>query len=424
MSYLIILRSYFLRFKELAFSIGVFTIITIVSKIFPFLLLPILTYYLTPGEFGESALFISACSLLIPVIGLRGDAVLISVMGQKSGVLQGDERLGIALYAPLLIAGAMVLLLVGAAIAEFPMNARLGISAQWLFVAILSALLTFYLICASVLWQFNGEMKKYAIMQFAQASVVLVATAALVVGPFPNAAGRNVGYVLPAFLFGIWSLFKLFLLYGGPPRFRITAFKSFCRVVLPLLGATAAHIIASTMDRYAIAWYSGASAVGVYAFGVTMGGVMAVVVEAVDMAWVPYVAKSLRDPNATSNLASAGLFIIGILSILGVVYCFMLPELIDMMARSAAYKEALPIAIATVFAVLCKAGFNLFSAPSLYGGQHRFGLVVNLSLAMLIPISILMAASTMSLTGPQYTIGAAYALAALVYLANLLRKKG
>lgn len=407
----------------MAFSIGLFAIINIAAKVFPFLLLPILTYYLRPDQFGESALFISACSLLIPIVGLRGDAILVYVMGEKSGHLQGDARVGVAMYAPWIMATALVLLLIAGVIAGFPIKEKLGISAPWLLIAVFTAVFTYYLVCVNVLWQFSGEMKRFAGMQFAQASAVLVVTAALVIGPLPEAAGRNIGYSLPPVILGLWSLRKLSRVYGLRSYVGVSAIQSFCRIALPLLGGTAAHILAGTVDRYAIAWYSGPSAVGIYAFGITLGGVMAVVAEAVDLAWVPYVAKSLRKPNHAGSLILAAFIIIGILSAVAVAYCLILPAVIDLMAQSTAYKDALPIAMATVFAVICKASFNLLSALSLYGGEHRFGLVVNLSLAVLIPIGILEAASTMSLAAPQFAIGAAYAIAALAYLANLMRTR-
>jgi O-antigen/teichoic acid export membrane protein len=411
------------RFKALVFSIGLFTIINVVAKVSPFLLLPVLTYHLTPSQFGESALFISACSLLVPVIGLRGDAVLISVLGQKSGVLRGDERFCIALSVPWLIASTLMILLGAGMLAGLPIEATLGIPAHWLFVAILTALFSHFFICVNVLWQFNREMKKFAGMQFAQASLVLVATVALIIGPLPEAAGRNIGYALPALVFGAWSLAKLYRLNGGLPRLRPGALQTFGQIALPLLGGTAAHILAGSLDRYAISWHSGTAAVGVYVFGVTLGSVMAVVVEAVDLAWVPYVAKALREPNAAGGLALAGFFVLGVLAVMALVYVLLLPVLINMLARSAAYKDALPVAIATVGAVLCKASFNIFSAPSLYGGRHRLGLLVNLCLAALIPAGILAATAGGSLTAPQFAIGAAYATAALVYLGNLMRMR-
>jgi O-antigen/teichoic acid export membrane protein len=394
-----------------------------VSKIFPFLLLPILTDNLTPSQFGESALFISACSLLVPVIGMRGDSVLISVLGQKSGTLHEDERFGIAMYLPWLMATVLMLFLSGWMLVGLPFNKTLGISAQWLFIAILTALFSYFFICVNVLWQFNREMKKFAGMQFMQSSLVLLLTVALVIGPLPEAAGRNIGYALPAFAFGMWSLWWLYRIYGGYPALRLAAFRSFGLIAFPLLGGTAAHILAGAFDKYAISWYSGTSAVGIYAFGVILGGVMAVVVEAVDLAWVPYVSKALCEPNAAKPLAIAGIVVISGLGIIALVYCLTLPTMIDLLARDAAYKEALPVAVATVFAVMCKATFNIFSAPLLYGGRHRLGLVVNISLAALIPAVILMAASTKSLVAPQFAIGAAYVTAALIYLLNLMRMR-
>ena len=64
------------RRSTLARSSGVYGVSTILNRAIPFLLLPVLTRYLSPEDFGKVALFTVAVNLMLPFVGFTTDSAI------------------------------------------------------------------------------------------------------------------------------------------------------------------------------------------------------------------------------------------------------------------------------------------------------------------------------------------------------------
>lgn len=405
--------------RSLFAAAGVFTAVNALTKVVPLLLLPILTHALTTQEFGRAALFIAISSLLIPLVGLRGDAVVLDVLAKTAGNPRADERFDFAMTVPLATSVFLLVALGTALTFGVPLKKVVGIDWNWMIVAILTALLWSYLICGNALWQFTGRLRLYCVVQLSQAVGVAVLTAGLVLGPLPDASGRMLGYVSPILILGGWSAVRLFCQFGVRPRLTLSGWKVYSSVALPLFVGTLASLFASTVDRFAISTAFGVGAVGIYAFGSTVGLTLAVITEGIDLAWLPYVAKSTRADGSRRVLVGTALVILlGIIAVAAVLYA-MIPLLVDLLGRGKGYGAAAPIAAAALVATVGKAGFNLVSAVAIYSGRRALSIVISSVLAVVMPVAIWLSVSTGELYAPLLAIAAAYMTAAIAYFVVL-----
>lgn len=406
-------------FQRLGQSIGIYTVINVLTKLFPFLLLPILSRYLSPAEFGRSALFIATSALLIPLVGLRSDAVVVKALGEahepSSDPARTDARLDVALTLPFAIAGTLLLLLMAGHTTGWLADQVLGLPVHWVAWAVLTALLWNFTMIHNATLQIRQRFAAYATLQVTQAAGIFGLTAALVWGPLPNAEGRNLGYSLPILAVGAWCCWALLRQHGVSLRWPAQSFKRFAGISFPLLGGTLASLFASTVDRYAISWFFGAESLGIYAFGVTLGLILAVLTEGIELAWLPYVSKSLKEPLAMQRLQKTGLLILLSLSVCALIYAALLPHVVQWVGHGERYAAATPVAWATLTAVLGKAAFNLFSTVAIYAGRPRLSLQANLCLALILPVGIWFCAQFNNMTFPQYVIGAVYLMTAAFY---------
>ena len=124
-------------------SSSIYVLSSIASALIPFILLPILTRYLTPEEYGQIAMFIIFTSALAALIGL-------SVHGAANRRFF-DENIIPAELARfngncffILLASTSLFLIVLAFIDNF-LAAYLGIPTTWLYLGILSVFFSFIL---------------------------------------------------------------------------------------------------------------------------------------------------------------------------------------------------------------------------------------------------------------------------------------
>lgn len=409
-----------LRSTRVLFQIGQYTVVAVLARLLPFLLLPILTRNMTPAEFGKGALFISTCSLLVPLVGLRGDAVIVK-LAANAGAASGADS-SIAFLVPLVVSLVALAMLGAGAWAGVDARNWLGFSAAWIVLAVVTAVLWNYALFYNAVLQTNNKIKTFALVQMAHAAGTFALTAFLVLGPLPDARGRNVGYAVPTLCIGavcVWQLTRSFEFRMRPTP---TAAANFLAIAFPVLSATFATIAAGTIDRFAVSAHHGLDAVGVYALGVTIGSVMAVVVEAVDLAWVPYVARAATDTAQHRDLFSTAFLIWGGLAVAGAIFALAVPPIIGVVSHGPAYAAATSVAIAAVAAVVCKAGFNLLSALSIYSGKARLSSAYNTVLAFVLPLAIWFSAG-FGVTAPQLAIGIVYVVAAMLYLFGMRKMR-
>ena len=273
---------------------GVFLASNVANRAVPFLLLPVLTRYLSPADFGVVAMYTVALNLAVPLIGLSTESAVARQYFERD-TLDFPRYVGNCLY----IMGATVLLLAAVfAVAGPYLAAALAIPVPWLWTILLLAAAKFLTVLMLVLWQVQGRPLPYAALAGIQTLLAAGLSVWLIVGEGMDWRGRVLGDLVA---YGLTALAAVALLArgrmvrGGPERSYLTHALKFGGGLLPhMYGAL---LIVAT-DRFFVTHMIGVDATGVFAAGAQIGMIIGVLEHSFNQAWVPWIYERLkrRDP--------------------------------------------------------------------------------------------------------------------------------
>lgn len=261
------------------------------NKAIPFLLLPVLTRYLSPGEYGTLAIVQVLLSLTIPLVGMnmhnnisRNYSKIDSAeMGKLIGTLTG--LLGVTTG----IVGGV------AAVWCALVGDTLGLPGYWFLILPLVAAL-------SMAHQFNlttlRNQKRpivFGIYEISNTVFDLLLSLALVVGLGFGWQGRAAGVALAAGCFGLVGLLVLrrqkLLIFHFERRLVVEVLQ----ISLPLIPHALGGVVIAMSDRLFIDRMISKEAVGLYAVGYAFGMIVNLMVEAFNRAWSPWFYREIND---------------------------------------------------------------------------------------------------------------------------------
>jgi len=156
----------------------IYTFSSILSAAIPFLLLPILTRYLSPEQYGQIAMFSLFTTALAAVIGL-------SVHGAANRRFFDEDTTSIALAR--FNGNCFFILLASTSLALFCLvftdsflASYLGIPSIWIYLGLLNVFCSFILNIRLGQWQIRGKAKLYGFLQVTNSFIVLLFSLSLV----------------------------------------------------------------------------------------------------------------------------------------------------------------------------------------------------------------------------------------------------
>ena len=186
-------------------NIGVYTVSNIVNAAIPFLLLPILTRYLSTGNYGIIATFQSLVALFSFIIGMNTQTAMIRRFYDVDKV-NFSEYVSTCLFILLASTTVLILFLIPftsfiSRVSDFPGNWFWAVIAVSFFQYLFSALLG--------IWQARTKVYHYALFQNAQTVLNLTLSLILIVYLGMNWQGRIIAQAVSMTVFGLASLFLL-----------------------------------------------------------------------------------------------------------------------------------------------------------------------------------------------------------------------
>jgi len=261
----------------------------ILQRAIPFLLLPLLTRYLSKADFGRLATFTAVAGVATPLIGFN-----VSYGLRRRFYDLDAEELGRYLAACVFIVvvgtGVGALLVLGA---RGPLLSATGLPALWLVLAIVYAGSQTIILLPLTLWQVEHAAVRYSVVQVARAAVLASFTVVAVVAwghDWRGAVGALVATSVAVLLF-----------VAGPAMLRWI--KSWWRRehidhALRYGGGLIPHTLGAlaitNADRFFITHHAGAEETGVYWIGYQIGFVVAVAADAMIRAWSPWLFERLK----------------------------------------------------------------------------------------------------------------------------------
>lgn len=267
----------------------VYTMSNVASAAVPFLLLPALTRAMGPEEYGQVAMFMTLVTIASAVVGL-------SVQGSASVRFFDLNLKDFGIY----VSSCMVVMLASLACATLMLLAILsmapdlvGVSLPWVLGSLGAAAASFVLQIRLVIWLAQKRALQYAALQVSYALLNAGLTIGMVLALHGGATGRMgaqaLALVAVALIAGAslmrsrmlarsisWAYVKEAVRFGSP-------------LVPHLLGST----VLVTFDRFVINDHLGLADTGVYMVAVQIALVIALVGDAINKAFVPWLYEQL-----------------------------------------------------------------------------------------------------------------------------------
>ena len=275
---------------------AVYLFSNILNALIPFALLPVLTRYLSPEEYGEVAMFQTLLGALMAFVGLS----LHGAAGRKfydGNLTERDLKEYIGSCLQILSATTIVTLSV-LFIFRAPFSRWLGLDTEWILLAVVSASATIVAQIRLGQWQVRKKAKSYGALQISRSLVNVSLSLLLVVVLLQGSDGRIAAQGAAV---GIFALLALWFLE------RDRLLKFFCwrpdhirealKFGVPLIPHVGGMFLLTTVDRFVINSELGLSQAGIYMVAVQFGMAVSLVFDSINKAYVPWLFERLKRDN-------------------------------------------------------------------------------------------------------------------------------
>lgn len=272
---------------------AVYLFSNILNAIIPFALLPILTRYLSPEEYGEVAMFQTLLGALAAFIGLS----MHGAAGRKfydGNLGKNDlaEFIG-ACFQILLITSLISLMVLVTFSGKF--SEWLGLDKQWILLAVPVCAADVIVQLRLGQWQVRKQAIKYGVLQTSRSLLNVILSLGFVVALLKGSDGRISAQIWTAALF---ALVALWLLKRGNLlsflRWRPDYIREALRFGVPLIPHVGGMFLLASVDRFVINSELGLAQTGIYMVAVQFATALALVFDAVNKAYVPWLFERLK----------------------------------------------------------------------------------------------------------------------------------
>ena len=267
----------------------------VLNKAIPFLLLPILTKYLTPTDYGMIASFTAFISFISIFIGLNvHGAVNVNFFTTTKKELRVYISNAILLLLSTTIVVFMIIFLL-----QRQLSSQLLLDSEWLYIGIVLSFAQFITLLNLTLWIAEKNSKAYGAYQILQTILISSMSIIFVVALHYDWRGQVLANVLGTLSL---SLFSFYLLYKrGYLKFKYQKrdMKDLLHFGIPMIPHTLSGWIETSGDRLLLIALVGASATGLFTVGFQIGMIMSVLVSSFHKVWNPYLYEKLSLPEFT-----------------------------------------------------------------------------------------------------------------------------
>jgi O-antigen/teichoic acid export membrane protein len=276
---------------------SVYTGTNLVNRAIPFLLLPVLTRYLSPFDYGLVATYqviLTVCGVLVRVEMNGAVAVNYFKMGR--------DELRAYLGNVIVISCAAFLVISIAGIAWMgPLSRLLKFPGPWILTVTAAALAQFLATLVMTLWQVEQKPLPYGLFQISQTLVNIGLSLFLIIALGWRWEGRVTGIFATSLVFAAVS--ALLLSVRKDVRFSIEK-KHMADALsfgIPLIPHALGSLLIITADRIFINSMVGVEATGMYVVGYQVGMIIEVLAASFNAAWSPFFFEKLQQGREESK---------------------------------------------------------------------------------------------------------------------------
>lgn len=331
-------------------SAGIYMITQMINASIPFLLLPVITRYLSPEEFGIYSMFKVVAGLAFSFIGIGINGAITKVYYEKTKN-ELARYIGNSFFLVTINSIFMYLLFI--VFPEF-FSSVTQIPDSWLWTVILVSYGKVIFQVTLVVWQVQNKPITYAVFQIIQTVLNFGLNLIFVILLYLNWQGAILAETIAFFVFGIIGFGILFK--NKSLRFRLNKLDliHILKFGLPIIPHVIGMYIITASDRLLITNMIGVAETGIYAVGYQIGMIIMILQDSFNKAWVPWLFSNLKNKKDHIEFKivkiTYGYFIIIIVMALGLA--LISPFLLMVMAGpeyQGAYKFVIWLAIGYAF---------------------------------------------------------------------------
>lgn len=289
----------YLTIKNLGFHSFVYGLGNLLSKLLGFLLLPIYTRYLTPADYGILALLTLTQSITVILANLGlGSALFREVIYLRRNERQAEST---ALYT--LLVFSLLIFIIGYVLAPSISTIVFNDSAQTslLRLIFLGVVFNNVFIVFTARLRIREQSLFYSVFSVSSFLVGAGLNIYFVAIIRRGVEGLIIAQVILAFFQAIvclWSLRDLI-----KPNFSRATLRSMLSFGLPLVPGLVASLLMTSADRYILNRYTTTTMVGLYSLGYSLGLVINLIVQAIQLAWPAQMFEIAKQTDAKQQFS-------------------------------------------------------------------------------------------------------------------------
>ncbi|PLR67930.1 lipopolysaccharide biosynthesis protein [Bacillus sp. UMB0893] len=272
-------------------SASIYVITQIINASIPFLLLPIITRYLSPEEFGIYSMFKVIAGLAFSFIGIGINGAITKIYYEKK---KDELATYIANSFFLVTINSIFMFIIFGAFPGFISSAS-QIPQSWLWSVILVSYGKVLFQVTLVIWQVQNNPFKYAVFQIVQTIVNFALNLWFVMALYLNWQGAILAETLAFMIFGIIGLGTLYK--NGWVNFKLNLedLRHLLKFGAPLIPHAIGMYIITASDRILITNMVGVAETGLYSVGYQIGMIIMILQDSFNKAWVPWLFSNLKN---------------------------------------------------------------------------------------------------------------------------------
>jgi O-antigen/teichoic acid export membrane protein len=290
---------------------GIYTFSNIVNAGIPFLLLPVLTTYLTTEDYGILSNFNALANVMIPLIGINlMSSVQVQFLKEE---VDFKSYVSTGFYFNILLTLFFSLILIGF---SGKVSHWTGVPTQFLVFALLYGLFNTVIEVLLAVWRMEDKSWNYGIFRIGRTMLEIALVFILVIVFRLNFSGSIYAlfwsYLIATFV-AVFILVRKQILWG---LFRQEYLSHVLRYGAPLIPHSLSAVAIMYADKLILTHYHGLSANGIYSVGFMVGQLIGLLQNSFNQAWVPWVFQKLKNGDQADKVKMVKLTYVYIVAIL------------------------------------------------------------------------------------------------------------
>lgn len=319
---------------------GIYLVSNILNAVIPFILLPILTRYLNPSEYGEVAMF----QTLLGALGAFVGATFVGAANRKfydSNIDKTEmaEFIGSCIQLTFIFSIFVFLVLF---VFQDEFSEWLSLEPSYVLFAVIVSFCMVIINLRLGQWQIRKKAFKYGVLQISQSLFNMLLSLLLVVVLLRGAEGRINAQIIASLVFVAIALFflkkdNLINVF----KWRKDYLSEVLKFGVPLMPHIAGGFLLSTVDRFVINKEIGLAEAGIYMVAVQLTAAIGILFDAINKAYVPWLFENLTaDSLQQKQKIVKFTYIWFVLIIVGVILAFFIGPPIAVFIAGEQYAEA------------------------------------------------------------------------------------